>query len=194
MILQLIRRDHPLRPMAEARVRAVYREAYGAKVRGFPDLLAAYVDAAGKPTCVAGVRYGLTDCFSEQYLDGPADVVLSGVDGRPVGRAEILEVTTLVGQRSAESLRLVRSITSLGRSLGMRWGLFTATAKLRRALPRLGMTLVELAPARRDRAAHPEDWGSYYETDPWVCAMSDRVIAPTIRPVTPRAAPTMLAL
>lgn len=194
MTLQLIHRDHPLRPLAEEKVRAIYRQSYDAVVRSFPELLAAFVDAKGKPTCIAGVRYGLTDCFSEQYLDRPVEAVLSAVDSRAVGRGEILEVTTLVSQRSAESIGLVRSITNLGRSLGMRWGLFTATSRLRRALPRLGMPLVELAPARRDRAAHPEDWGRYYETDPWVCAMSDQAPAPSTRPTAARATPAMLAL
>jgi hypothetical protein len=194
MTLQLIRRDHPLRPLAEERARAVYQRSYGATIRSFPELLAAFVDAAGVPTCVAGVRYGLADCFSEQYLDCPIEAVLSELDRRPVARAEILEVTTLVSNRPAESIRLIRAITGLGRSLGMRWGLFTATARLRRALPRLSMPMVELAPARRELVANPEDWGSYYETEPWVCAMSDHAASGPVLPASHRVPPVVMAI
>lgn len=173
--IEIVDRRHPLRADAEERVRAVYRRSFGAVVRAFPDLLAVLRDEEGKPGCVAGVRYGLADCFSEQYLDQPIERVLSAASGEHVTRAQILEVTTLACERPNDSFRLVREVTELGRRRGMRWGVFTATRKLRQALPRLGLTLIEIAPARRERAVNPQDWGSYYDTDPWVCAMADPV-------------------
>lgn len=175
--IEIVDRRHPLRAAAEAHVRAVYRRSYGATVRAFAELLAVLPDDAGKPGCVAGVRYGLTDCFSERYLDRPIERVLSELSGEPVTRARILEVTTLACDRPNDSFRLVREVIELGRRQGMRWGVFTATRKLRHALPRLGLTLIEIAPARRERAADPQDWGSYYDTDPWVCAMADRAFS-----------------
>lgn len=177
MALCLIDRDHPLRPAAEVQVAGVYRRSFGAVIRAYPDLLAARLDAAGAPRCVAGVQFGLQNCFSEQYLDRPVEEFLGERDGRPVGRDEIIEVTTLASSRPAESIRLLRDIVDHGRSLGMRWGVFTATGRLRRALPRLGLELVALGPALRDRVANPQDWGSYYETAPWVCAIADRPVA-----------------
>ena len=55
----------------------------------------------------------------------------------------------------------------------MEWGVFTATAPLRRLLRRAGMTHSELGAARPERLSDPSVWGSYYASDPRVCAFSD---------------------
>jgi len=172
---ELVATGHPARATAEAFVRAIYAERYGAVVHVFPETLAVLTDANGDPACVAGVRFGLVECFSEQYLDLPIELALREATGRAADRRQILEVTTLASDRRASPLQLVDAVVSAGRALGMGWGVFTATRPLRAALRRAGIELIELAPARQDRIASAGDWGSYYETDPWVCAVVDQV-------------------
>lgn len=174
MSLLILDRRHPLRRAAETAVRRIFRHTYGAVIVDFPDLLAASVNVQGAPACVAGVRFGLDRSFCEQYLDEPAEKLLRRVAGGHISRDRIIEVTTLAGERPGHSLQLLRGIIALGRGVGMEWGLFTATSRLRSALPRLSLPLIALAPALRERVAQPGNWGSYYDTDPWVCAMPGR--------------------
>lgn len=182
MSLLILDRRHALRRAAEAEVRNIFHRAYGAIIADFPDLMAAMVDAEGALACVAGVRFGLDRSFCEQYLDEPAERLLRRIAGAKVSRGQILEVTTLAGEHPGHSLQLLRGIVALGRGMGMEWGLFTATARLRSALPRLSLPLIALAPARRERVAQPGRWGSYYDTDPWVCAMPGRARGTRRRP------------
>ncbi len=174
MSLLILDRRHALRRAAEAEVCRIFRRAYGAVIVDFPELLAALVNAEGAPACVAGVRFGLDHSFCEQYLDEPAESLLRRIAGGAVSRDRILEVTTLAGECPGRSLRLLRGIIAAGRDVDMEWGLFTATSRLRSALPRLSLPLIALAPALRERVAQPGNWGSYYDTDPWVCAMPGR--------------------
>jgi len=55
----------------------------------------------------------------------------------------------------------------------MQFGVFTATQRLRRAIKATRIPLIEFAPAPKSRVSNPQDWGSYYENDPWVCGMAD---------------------
>ena len=167
--------DHPLRDAVEAHIRDVYVRQYGAEIPAFPELLVAMVDPTGAPSCAAGLRFGWDNCFSGCYLDEPVEHLLQRMTGRRVGAGAILEVTTLAGAGRGEARGLVERVIGLGRARGMAWGVFTATRRLRLALRRAGFEFAELVPARRERVARPERWGSYYESDPWVCALEDRV-------------------
>lgn len=176
MTFALLDAEHPRRLSTEAFIRSTYVRCHGAVIHAFPDTLAALLDDTGAPVCAAGVRFGLTECFSEQYLELPIEVALREATGMSIARDHVLEVTTLAGSQRAHPFRLVDEIINTGRSVGIRWGIFTATDKLRGALKRRGITLVELMPARRDRIAAADRWGRYYETDPWVCAVADPLL------------------
>lgn len=173
MAFVLLGTAHPRRRAVEAFIQSTYARCHGAELRGFPDTLAAILDDAGTPICAAGVRFGLTECFSEQYLDLPIEIALREATGLPADRDRILEVTTLAGSQRTHPFRLIDEIVAAGRRAGMQWGVFTATDRLRSALKRSGTNLVELLPARRDRIVTADRWGRYYETDPWVCAVAD---------------------
>ena len=169
----LVSPRHALRARVEEHIRDVYAREYDAAPEAFPDMLVALVDEGGRPVSAAGLRLGWSQCFSGCYLDHDVSDLLMQRVGRQVEPEAILEVTTLAGGHAGEGIELVRRIIAFGHELGMSWGVFTATRRLRAVLRRTGFDLVDLAPAQRERLARPEVWGSYYDNDPWVCALED---------------------
>ncbi|WP_294608531.1 thermostable hemolysin [uncultured Roseovarius sp.] len=160
---------------AQDHVASVYRETYGATVRSFAPTLVIARNHTGQITCVAGIRTAQDGFFSEHYLERPFDAVLSECGHGPVAAGKVLEVVSMAATSPFPVLPVLDAIIGWGRSRGMEWGVFTATAPLRRLLRRAGMTHVMLAPARLERVSNPGDWGRYYDSDPWVCAFGDRL-------------------
>lgn len=173
MHISLLGAGHPARTRTERMIRHVYASAYGACIDSFPPLLVAALDAHDRPLCAAGLRTEHTGFFSECYLDTPVQTSISSMAGVPVARGEIIEVTTLAGVAPGLALDLAAFVIAHGRRAGMHWGLFTATAPLRRALARAGMGVRDLAPALPERVCDASRWGSYYRTNPRVCAVAD---------------------
>ncbi|SLN68047.1 Thermostable hemolysin [Roseovarius gaetbuli] len=160
---------------AQDHVASVYQSAYGATVRSFAPNLVVAQNHTGLITCVAGIRTARDGFFSDCYLERPFDAVLSDCGHGPVGPGKVLEVVSMAATSPFPVLPVLDAIIGWGRERGMEWGVFTATAPLRRLLGRAGMAHVMLAPARLDRVTNPGDWGSYYDSDPWVCAFGDRL-------------------
>lgn len=154
-------------------VRTVYRDAYGAEVRQFAPVLATATHRNGALLCVAGLRTAATGFFSDSYLDRPLDQRLSGLGQGQVSADQVLEVVSLATTSHFAVLPLLDAITVWGRAHALTWGVFTATAPLRRLLRRAGMPFADLAAARPECLPDPQSWGSYYETDPRVCALND---------------------
>ncbi len=165
---------HPLRREAQDLITAVYAETYGAAVDDFPPELIVALDAAGVVIAAAGLRFDRF--FSECYLDAPAEAELSRVSGAPVRREAVFEVTTLACRRPSAALALIEGIVAHGRALGMRWAFFTLTERLRAALRRWGVPVLDLCAATPERVRHPERWGRYYLTEPRVCAIADEMV------------------
>jgi len=170
---KIILPGHPLRRATEKLVKSVYATQYGANISTFPDLLVALVNADGKPYCAAGLRVGLRDCFSETYLDDTIQNVISNSIREQVCRENILEVANLASVRMGASFVLMREIIAYGRERGIRFCVFTATQRLRRVLKATRIPLLEMSRADKSRVSNPDDWGSYYESNPWVCALDD---------------------
>ncbi|MBB6251206.1 thermostable hemolysin [Nitrospirillum iridis] len=168
--LQLLMRDHPLRPAAEDMVRDLYRDTFGARLPNFPRLMVATFDAAERPVCAAGLRTSSDGFFSECYLDNPVDRVLSVQAGRHVHRSQVFEVTTLASRSPSLCPRFVCQIARFGEVVGFEWSFFTATRRLRGLLNRLGLPVRELAAADPARLPNAGQWGRYYDQAPMVCA------------------------
>lgn len=170
--------DDALRPAAQDLIASVYRSAYGARIGSFPRRLIALARPDGTLLCAAGLRLGWADSFSACYLDEEIGALIARETGRAIAPDRILEVTTLAGHGHGHALRLIERVREIGRGMAMACGVFTATAPLRRALRRSGLDVVALVPARRERVAEPEAWGSYYDSDPWVCMLADHAPVP----------------
>ncbi|HUJ96774.1 MAG TPA: thermostable hemolysin [Stellaceae bacterium] len=163
--------SHALRARVEACIRTVYEQAFGVCNPLLADTLVALVDEQDQPLCAAGLRTAVDGFFSESYLDGPIEDVLTDRTGRPVPRRAIFEVSTLAGRSTDISPEFLRRIAALGMCAGFLWSFFTATAHLRKLLRRLGMPVLELAPAELERVPDPARWGTYYAHSPRVCAV-----------------------
>lgn len=172
MTLILANRDHPERARLEQAVRTVFAAEYGAHVPAFPNRLIASLNDAGEPLAVAGLRTSEDGLFSEAYLDGPAESVLSAAIGRPVDRTQIVEFSSLAAIKAGAALPLVGAAIELCLAAGAAYGLFTATHRLRALLRRAGLQCVDLGPARPERLADASPWGSYYLHDPRVLMVS----------------------
>ncbi|GAB3447384.1 thermostable hemolysin [Insolitispirillum peregrinum] len=172
MVIILADRTHSQRAALEQMVRNVFQASYQADVPSFPDHLVAALDETGSPVAVAGVRSVRDGFFSEVYLDGSAESVLSSVCGSRVARDEIVEFSSLAAVRPGAAMPLVGAAIGLCLAAGARHGLFTATDRLRALLRRSGLTCVDLGPARPDRLSDAARWGRYYQHDPRVIAVS----------------------
>jgi hypothetical protein len=163
--------SHALRSRVEACIRIVYEQAFGVRSPLLADTLVALIDELDRPLCAAGLRTAADGFFSESYLDGPIEQVLTDRTGRPVPRHAIFEVSTLASRNTDMSPDFLRRIAVLGTRAGFLWSFFTATARLRKLLRRLGMPVIELAPAERSRVSESARWGTYYAHSPRVCAV-----------------------
>ena len=173
----LIGRSQALRRQAEACIKDVYRQAFGAQNLVLPSTLIALVAEPDRVLCAAGLRVADEGFFSEVYLDRPIEEILSSRSGTTVARNAIFEVTTLASCHAEASTLFLRQLAVLGTCAGFRWAFFTATARLRSLLRQLGIPIFEMAPADPSRLVDADRWGSYYAHAPQVCAVEDRWIA-----------------
>lgn len=180
MRVDFIGREDPDRDRAEAHVRGIYRGTYGAELRDFAPLLVAATDTAGRISCVAGIRIAGDGFFSGVYLDQPIESTLSELGNGPVPPESVLEVVSLASTSPFRVLPVLDAIIAWGRRRDITWGVFTATEPLRRLLARAGMPYAELCAAMPQRLADPAALGSYYASDPRVCAFSDTLAPPLV--------------
>lgn len=150
-----------------------FRTVYDARLSLSGIELAAARSASGWLAGAAGIREADQGFFSQVYLDQPIEALLSKTSGQRVFASEIIEVVSLACPEPRATLPLIDAITEEGRRRGKSWGIFTATTPLMRLLERVGVPLIALAPARPERLAEAGNWGSYYASAPWVCALSD---------------------
>lgn len=173
MRFELVARHHARRADVERMVRQAFREEYGARIDGFPDLMVAVFDGSDRTQCAAGLRDFETGFFSEQYLDAPIEQAIAAAAGvAAVAREVILELGSLAALRPGGLLFLLRGFAEFGLGAGYRWGVFTATERLRRLAARMGIDLFDLGPASPERIADAQVWGSYYRNDPRICAVA----------------------
>lgn len=110
--------------------------------------------------------------FLERYLDAPVEAILAAHLGTEVARGRIVEIGSL---GSNSGMALVDLWAEAAGELGSGADIAVAvlTAPLRDMFARLGIPVHQLAPAHGIRLG-PELplWGSYYDSDPVVCAGS----------------------
>ena len=109
--------------------------------------------------------------FLEAYLTGPIEQAVSSALGRIIQRNSIVEIGCLAALPTAALLKLWLAVAD---TLSADYDVVVATLTrpLRRMLGRVGIELIELAPANPEKldpkcSGH---WGRYYDLDPVVCA------------------------
>ncbi len=172
--LILLDRRHDLRGSCERFVGQIYEERYGARRPSLPARMIALRDEAGRWLCAAGLRHAPEEFFSEAYLAAPIERVLAIAAGRPVARAEIIEISTLASRSPRDIGPFLRAVTAQAEAEGFSWAFFTVTQRLSHLVGRLRPGPIRLCAADRSRIATPERWGSYYAAEPAVYAMTRR--------------------
>jgi hypothetical protein len=127
--------------------------------------------------------------FLEHYLAGPIEDVVSRGLNMPVDRSAIVEIGCLAAVNSWALLKLWHS-TAIALRQEHTVAVATLTAPVRRSLERLGLPMIELEAADPAKLpANGEDWGSYYDLSPTVCAgfISEGARALTTTPHLSRA-------
>lgn len=155
----------------------IYQNTFFADTRIRPSRLVITTARNGEVVCATGIRCYEETFFSQQYLDLPVDEMLSRRTGLKVRPNAILEVGGLACSTPFAAYPTLQAVFQWGRERGITWGLFTATAEVRRLIQRVKIAPLMLAPADASRVEHPERWGYYYDHDPWVCAFRDPVQA-----------------
>lgn len=178
----LIDRHHPLRDRIERAMRAVFLAEYGAHLAHLPDTVIASLDRRGGTMAAAGLRFTADGLFSEAYLDRPAEILMARAFARPVERERIVEISNLAAPRPGAALPLVAAAIRHCRSLGIEFGLFTATARLRELLRRCGLAAADFGAARPERLPGASAWGSYYHHEPRVLAVAAAALPARLLP------------
>jgi hypothetical protein len=125
----------------------------------------------GKVCAALGYRRAdVAPLFLEAYLDVPVEQTLQVRLGRSVERHNIVEIGNLASCNAPAMIALwARTANDLGSDAEV--AVAVLTAPLRRMFARLGVPLIELASANRDRIVGAAlEWGQYYQNDPMVCA------------------------
>ena len=125
----------------------------------------------GKTKAALGYRRGDTgSLFLETYLDAPIETVLQEKLGRSFSRRDIVEIGNLASYNAPAMVALwARTANDLGSDAEI--AVAVLTTPLRAMFCRLGIPLVELAPADPARLGDKSgEWGQYYEQNPIICA------------------------
>ncbi|WP_078118427.1 thermostable hemolysin [Thiosocius teredinicola] len=160
---------------AETFVHAAFERAYGAHVQHFMPTLMSLRNDDDTLLAVLGLRIvDRQPLFLEQYLDRPVEQALSAAAGLPVDRASLVEVGNFAVGAIGGGRWLITALTAYLFGTGHTWAVFTCGPELRNAFRRLGVELVDIAPADPGRLSPQECacWGRYYEQRPRVMAAS----------------------
>ena len=170
MFVRISRRDRR-RAAVENLIRRIYWTRYRA-IPSFASTIVAELDHTGQVECAAGIRFGEESFFSECYLDRPIEEVLQTRLGQRVRREQMIEVCHLAGANPGGSAPFIETLIDLLRQTDSEWAIFTAIKPLRNLLQRNRLAMVELALADKRRVPDSHNWGSYFEHDPRIMAVS----------------------
>ena len=170
--LELMDPSHPERATTEAFVRAVFKDAYDARLTTFYPLLMSIIWPDNRYAAIAGVRpAGAETLFSEHYLDAPIEELLG------VAREKIVEIGNLAPASAGQARWLICTLNAFMSGAGFTHVVFTAVPRLRNAFRRMGLPLLKHTDARPEclPAAEVREWGSYYNSRPAVYSGDIRI-------------------
>ena len=182
MISHVVPMDSRRREPAEAFIRTVFADQYGARVPAFaPELMV--LEQNAEIVAAAGWRgAGGGPLYLEHYLDEPVEAYIARLAGHPVMRDRVVEVGNLAAVKAGWGSRMILALAAHLDRLGYEWVVFTATDELIGIFAKLGLpplALMQANPHRLGDAA--QAWGSYYDMKPVV-------VAGCIRPALERIA------
>jgi len=162
--------DAETRMQAEQYIAGQFSRSYGAKIKDFlPLLLSLRCNnslSAVTGICPASDKH----LFVEQYLEHSIDVELSKLSSQITQRSTIVEIGNLASHQRGATLLLFVLLAAVLHRANFKWLAFTATPHVQKTIGKMGF---HLSPITEALPHHIEpsslaDWGSYYETKPWV--------------------------
>ncbi|MCY1336757.1 Thermostable hemolysin [compost metagenome] len=157
------------RSQAEAFVHRRFLSAHGADIRQFMPELLSMRNHHGALSAVAGLRLASQgQLFLEQYLEAPAETLISQLAARPMARSQIVEVGNLASINSGNARLIIVAVTWLLHLRGLDWVVFTGAPTLINSFRRLGLEPLLLGDADPGRLGDAQQWGTYYEQKPQV--------------------------
>jgi len=154
----------------EAFIKQGFSKAYGAKISiTTPYLLAL---SNGKYKAALGIRNGHDDLFIEQYLSGTIEQQAIFIDNK-IKRQEIVEFSHLFSnaKRFTIPLFMVTAVSLFCHNY--KYLVFSGTEKVVKLLDNAGVKTTFIGNAEHHKIqASTDDWGSYYNSNPKIMAVS----------------------
>ena len=150
-----------------------YKLIYGAQIRRFKPMLVSLRDDRENVLAVCGFRNAATGrLFLETYLDEPVETALSSHCGSRIPRESIIEIGNFAALKPGMLRQMVETFTPYLYESGVQWAVFTIVPEIRNAFEKLGIELVQICQADRNRLdpEQQKEWGSYYDAHPQVMA------------------------
>ena len=153
-------------------IHATFKRAYGANIQHFLPRLMSLKDHRDDLIAAVGFHAAKNNSlFLEQYLDNPIENVISEKLGRHVQRHKIMEVGNLAVATAGGARGLIIALTSYLKGAGFDWVVFTAVPSLVNSFQKMGLEIIPLTEAKKERLINGRDqWGSYYDANPMVVA------------------------
>lgn len=144
----------------------IYAHSYKAKISIHYPTLMSVKDEKGKILAALGFRSAVDGpLFLEQYLSHPIEEILE------TERSHITEIGNLASAGGGASLFLFAALSAYLHDKGQSHAVITGTQFIESRLHTLGLEPTRLAKADPSLLLkNDENWGSYYETDPYVMA------------------------
>lgn len=163
---------HPLRHRIESLVTERYSVAFGANVHTFMPYFSCLLGDDDEILSVCGFRLANHEpLFLEQYLDAPAETLISRRFNQAADRRSLVEFGQLASFSRGLSFHHFTCLSQYLVNQGYRWCIFTATGPLYAMMRRFGLSPETLVSADASRVEKAERiWGSYYSHQPRVSA------------------------
>lgn len=154
------------REAVEKFITDIYAKSYKAKISVHYPTLMSVQDDQGKILAALGFRNAAYEpLFLEQYLSHPIDEILD------TPRPSITEIGNLASAGGGASLFLFAALSAYLNDKKQSHAVVTGTKYIESRLRTLGLKPTRLAKADPSLLLkRGEDWGSYYDTDPYVMA------------------------
>lgn len=175
-VIDISGRVGPDRKKTEAFIKSVFSNAYQANISVHYPYLISVSNQEGEILAAAGFRYAHKEpLFLEQYTAMPIEQVLTDSYGQEIKRREIAEIGSLASIGSGASVFLFAALASYLDFKQVQYAVITGTRDLRRHLKMLGLQPQKICEASQQQLlATTDDWGSYYNTKPYVLVGSVR--------------------
>jgi hypothetical protein len=152
-------------------------ETFGSRVEAFMPRLFSLRDRNGRICGAFGLRSAQRRLFLEQYLDSSIEGAIAERTGLKAERRNIVEIGHFSGSFPGAMRIMIHLLTEFLYREGFHWVAFTGTTGLRNSFVRLGLPLIDIQAAERERLPLEERaaWGSYYDHAPRVVVGKIRV-------------------